>query len=129
MVCRKAAFYYDGILAMVSSGIMIFLAVQGISDDTCSQLILNKVLMNKSLGYIMLNYFPMIYLASGIAQLFLGLLMILFPCCMIGMSAKANEMVAKNDDVAKLVDNDDLEQEAKRQPTTLAKVVILDEKA
>ena len=60
----------------------------------------------------MLNYFPMVYLASGIAQLFLGLLMILFPCCMIGMSAKANEMGgAKNDDVAKLVDNDDLEQE------------------
>ena len=71
----------------------------------------------------------MIYLASGIAQLFLGLLMILFPCCMIGMSAKANEMVAKNDDVAKLVDNDDLEHEAKRQLSTLAKVVILDEKA
>ena len=112
---------------MVSSGIMIFLAVQGIFEDTCSQLVLKNT--NKSLSYIMLNYFPMIYLASGIAQLFLGLLMILFPCCMIGMSAKANEMGAKNEDFAKLVENDDLEQEVKRQPSTLAKVVILDEKA
>ena len=105
---------------------MIYLAVQGISEDTCSQLVLKD--MNKSLGYIMLNYFPMIYLASGISQLFIGLLMILFPCCMIGMSSKANETGAKNDDVAKLVDNDVLEQEAKRRPS-FAKVVILDEKA
>ena len=104
---------------------MIYLAVQGISEDTCSQLVLKN--MNKSLGYIMLNYFPMIYLASGISQLFIGLLMILFPCCMIGMSA-ADEMGPNNDDVAKLVDNDVLEQDAKRQPS-FAKVVILDEKA
>ena len=104
---------------------MIFLADQGISNDTCSQLVLKN--MNKPLSYVMLNYFPMIYLASGIAQLFLGLLMILFPCCMIGMSAKAVKMGAKNDDIAKLIDHDNLENEAKNPP--MAKVVILDEKA
>lgn len=105
---------------MVSSGIMIYLGVQGISDYTCSLFLLKTM----NLNYI--SYYPMIYLASGIAQLFIGLLMILFSCYMF---TKGDEMGAKNDDLAKLVDNDDLEHEAKRQPSTLAKVVILDEKA